>query len=318
MPETYVVTGGAGFIGSHIAARLLQDGHRVRVVDNLLTGSRENLDYLESLGLDFVHYLASITDLEALHPIFAGADYVYHQAALPSVPRSIDDPLETHKHCVTGTLNVLVAARDAGVKRVMYAASSSAYGDIEGDHKTEDMAPRPLSPYGVAKLAGEYYCQAFHEVYGLETVALRYFNVFGARQDPNSHYAAVIPKFITAMLKGEQPVIYGDGQHSRDFTYIDNVVHGNLLAARAPDAAGEMMNLATGGRVSLVELVDHINTLLGTNIEPIHTDPRPGDILHSRAGVEKARDLLDFSPVVSFEEGLRRTIEFYRQQLNGG
>lgn len=317
MPETYVVTGGAGFIGSHIAARLLGDGHRVHVVDNLLTGNPENLDYLEGLGGDYVHHHASITDLEALHPIFAGADYVYHQAALPSVPRSIDDPLETHNHCVTGTLNVLVAARDAGVKRVIYAASSSAYGDIEGDHKTEDMTPRPLSPYGVAKLAGEYYCQAFNEVYGLETVALRYFNVFGARQDPASHYAAVIPKFITAILKGEQPTIYGDGSHSRDFTYIDNVVHGNLLAAKAPDAAGQMMNLATGGRVSLLELVVKINALLGTDIEPIHTEPRPGDILHSRAGVDKARDLLDFSPVVDFEEGLRRTIEFYRQQLNG-
>ncbi|MFW5748733.1 MAG: NAD-dependent epimerase/dehydratase family protein, partial [Chloroflexota bacterium] len=223
--------------------------------------------------------------------------------------------LETHHHSLTGTLNVLVAARDAGVRRVALAASSSAYGDIEGEYKTEDMAPRPKSPYGVAKLASEYYAQAFTEVYGLETVSLRYFNVFGPRQDPNSQYAAVIPKFVTAMLRGERPVIYGDGLHSRDFTYIDNVVHGNLLALRAPDAAGEMMNLATGGRITLLDLVNRINAILGTSIEPEHTAPREGDIVHSRAGVDKARDLLDFVPVVDFDTGLARTIAWYREQI---
>ena len=313
MPETYVVTGGAGFIGSHIAARLLKEGHRVRVIDNLLTGTRENLNYLESLNGDYTFYAASITDLDALHPVFAGVDTVFHQAALPSVPRSIDAPLETHEHCVTGTLNVLVAARDMGVRRVVYAASSSAYGDVEGTFKTEDMAPRPKSPYAVAKLAGEYYCQAFTDVYGLETVGLRYFNVFGARQDPNSHYAAVIPKFITTMLQGERPTIYGDGTQSRDFTYIDNVVHGNLLAAAAPDAVGETMNLATGGSVTLLQLINKLNVLLRTDLEPIHADIRTGDILHSRAGIEKAVALLDYVPIVDFDEGLARTVTFYRQ-----
>lgn len=312
MKETYVVTGGAGFIGSHLAERLLKDGHTVRVVDNLLTGKQANLDYLESLGGDYAFHKVSITDLDDLLPIFEGADYVLHQAALASVPRSVDDPISTHHHCVTGTLNVLVAAQKTGVKRVAYAASSSAYGDLEGEFKTEDMAPRPISPYGAAKLAAEYYAQAFTCVYGLETVSLRYFNVFGPRQDPHSHYAAVIPKFITAMLKGESPVIYGDGLHSRDFTYIDNVVHGNLLALKSPDAVGEMMNLAVGGRITLLELVETLNRVMGTSIAPVHTDERPGDIKHSRAGVDKARDLLDFSPIVDFETGLARTVEYYR------
>lgn len=311
MAETYIVTGGAGFIGSHIAERLLKDGHRVRIIDNFCTGKRENIAHLNG---DLEVHEVSITDSEALKPIFQGVDYVFHQAALPSVPRSIDDPLTTNEFNVTGTLNVLIAARDAGVKRVVYAASSSAYGDIEGEYKTEDMPPRPLSPYGVSKLAAEYYCQAFTAVYGLETVALRYFNVFGPRQDETSHYAAVIPKFIAAMLNGQQPTIYGDGTQSRDFTYIDNVVHGNLLAAKAPDAAGEMMNLATGGRISLLELVDKLNHLLGMNFQPIFADPRPGDILHSRAGVDKARDLLDFTPIVDFDTGLARTVEWFRNR----
>lgn len=313
MTETYVVTGGAGFIGSHLAARLLKDGHTVRVIDNLLTGKREHLAHLESVGGDYAFHEVSITDLDAIRPIIEGADYVLHQAALPSVPRSVADPLETHLHCVTGTLHVLVAARDAGAKRVVLAASSSAYGDVEGEYKTEDMAPRPKSPYGVAKLAGEYYAQAFTEVYGLETVSLRYFNVFGPRQDPQSQYAAVIPKFITMILQGENPTIYGDGQHSRDFTYIDNVVHGNLLAAKVPGIGGTMMNLATGGRVSLLELVEKINALLGTNIPPVHLPEREGDIVHSRAGIQRAQDLLDFTPVVDFDTGLARTVEYYKQ-----
>ena len=315
MATTYVVTGGAGFIGSHLAENLLKAGHAVRVVDNLLTGKQENLDYLASLGGDYSYHAVSITELDALRPVFAGADYVLHQAALPSVPRSVDDPLLTHEVCVTGTLNVLLAARDMGVKRVVYAASSSAYGEIEGEYKREDMPPSPISPYGVAKLAGEYYCQTFTRVYGLETVSLRYFNVFGARQDPASQYAAVIPKFITAMLNGQPPTIYGDGQQSRDFTYIDNVVHGNLLATTAPDAPGHTMNLATGGRISLLELVDRLNAILDTDFAPVHAAPRTGDILHSRAGIDRARDLLNFSPVVDFETGLARTVEFYRRQM---
>lgn len=312
----YVVTGGAGFIGSHIAERLLSDGHEVHIVDNLLTGRQENLDYLQAKFADKLHYHdISITMLESLRPVLAGADTVFHQAALPSVPRSVDDPIETHEHCVTGTLNVLVAAKDSGVRRVVYAASSSAYGEVEGEFKTEDMPSDPISPYGVAKLAGEYYCKVFARVYGLETVCLRYFNVFGARQDPQSQYAAVIPLFITKILKGEQPIIHGDGLQSRDFTYIDNVIHGNLLASQSADAVGEVMNLATGGRVTLLELVDKINANLGTDIEAIHGPPRQGDIKHSRAGINKARDLLDYAPVVDFDTGLARTIDYYRAQL---
>lgn len=306
-----LITGGAGFIGSHIAERLLRDGHTVRIVDNFATGKRENLAVLPP-GCEL--FEVSITDKAALDEAFAGADYVLHQAALPSVPRSIDDPLTTHEYNVTGTLNVLLAARDAGVRRVAYAASSSAYGDIEGEYKDETMAPRPLSPYGVSKLAGEYYAQAFTAVYGLETVALRYFNVFGPRQDETSQYAAVIPRFLAAMLRGEAPIIYGDGLQSRDFTYVDNVVHGNLLALRAPKAAGQMMNLATGGRISLLDLVNRLNVILGTDIQPVHEPARTGDIKHSRASVTKAGELLGFEPVVEFDEGLARTAAWFRSR----
>lgn len=309
----YVVTGGAGFIGSHIAQRLLSDGHTVHIVDNLATGRRENLDLLQAEHGDRLRvFEVSITEGEQLPGIFVGADTVFHQAALPSVPRSVVNPLETHHTCVTGTLNVLIAAREVGVRRVVYAASSSAYGEIEGEYKVETMPPHPISPYGAAKLAAEYYCQAFTHVYGLETVCLRYFNVFGPRQDPTSQYAAVIPLFITALLKGQRPTIFGDGTQSRDFTYIDNVVHGNLLASTSPDAAGQVMNLATGGRVSLLDLIDKLNGLLGTNIAPVLTDGRPGDIKHSRADIEKAIELLDFSPIVDFDTGLARTLAYYR------
>lgn len=308
---TYVVTGGAGFIGSHIAARLLQDGHTVHVVDNLLTGNQSNLDYLQSLDADLHIHAVSITDYDDLLPIFDGVEVIFHQAALPSVPRSVAEPLLTHAHCVTGTLHVLEAARNSGVRRVVYAASSSAYGEAEADKKVETLSPDPISPYGVAKLAGEFYAKVYHTVYGLETVALRYFNVFGARQDPTSQYAAVIPKFITRIAEGKAPIIYGTGEQSRDFTYIDNVVHGNLLAATAPDASGEVMNLATGGNVNLLDLVDKLNDVMGTNIPAEHADPRPGDIMHSSADISKATELLDFTPIVSFEEGLRRTVEFY-------
>ncbi len=312
MAELYLITGGAGFIGSHIADHLLKDGQRVRIVDNFVTGKRSNLAHLSG-DLEVIE--ASITDLEAMYKACAGADYVLHQAALPSVPRSIDDPLTSHEFNVTGTLNVLLAARDAGVKRVAYAASSSAYGDIEGEYKVETMPPHPLSPYGASKLAGEYYCQVFTAAYGLETVALRYFNVFGPRQDETSHYAAVIPRFIAALLRGEPPIIYGDGEQSRDFTYIDNVIHGNLLALRAPEAAGKTINLATGGRVSLLDLVEKLNRLLGTAITPTHEAARTGDIKHSRAAVDLAVELLDYTPVVDFDTGLARTLAWYREYL---
>ncbi|MBC8098354.1 MAG: SDR family oxidoreductase [Armatimonadetes bacterium] len=310
----YIVTGGAGFIGSHIAARLLADGHTVRLLDNLATGRRENLDRLLTAYPDTARFdYASITDRDALPALLAGAEVVYHQAALPSVPRSVANPAETHDHTLTGTLNVLVAAKDAGVRRVVYAASSSAYGDADSDGaKVESQAPQPISPYGVAKLAGEYYCQAFYRVYGLETVCLRYFNVFGPHQDPHSQYSAVIPLFITAMLAGKAPTIFGDGTQSRDFTYIDNVVYGNLLAGSAPDAPGEVLNLAMGGRVTLLELVAKLNLLLETQLTPNFAPPRPGDIQHSHADISKARERLDYAPVVNFDEGLARTVAYYR------
>ncbi|MBK9125429.1 MAG: SDR family oxidoreductase [Chloroflexi bacterium] len=310
----YAVTGGAGFIGSHIADRLLQDGHEVVVIDNLLTGSAATVDWLRTRANGRLTFeQVSITE-PSLPDVVRGVDTIFHQAALPSVPRSVADPLETHHHCVTGTLNVLDSARRAGVRRVVYAASSSAYGDQPGDSKSEDMTPQPISPYGVAKLAGEYYCQSFTRVYGLETVCLRYFNVFGPRQDPNSQYAAVIPRFITALLNGQPPTIYGDGTQSRDFTFIDNVVHGNLLASTSRDAVGEVMNLATGGRVSLLELADQLNAIIGTSIAPVFEPAREGDIKHSRAAIDKARELLDFAPVVDFEAGLARTVDWYRAQ----
>ena len=317
MMETFVVTGGAGFIGSHLVERLLRDGHSVRVVDNFLTGRAENLQHIcddPALSSRLTVHQVSITDLDALLPIFDGVDTVLHHAALPSVPRSVADPLETHRHCVTGTLNVLEAARHNGVRRVVYASSSSVYGDVEGDSKIETMPPQPKSPYGAAKLAAEYYCRVFYDTYKLETVSLRYFNVFGPRQDPTSEYSAVIPKFTALMLDGKQPVIYGDGTQSRDFTFIDNVVEGNMLAARVPGVGGSYMNLATGGRVTLLELVGKLNTLLGTDYAPILADERKGDIKHSRASVDKARDLLHYEPVVDFDTGLARTVAWFQEQ----
>lgn len=312
MAKSYIVTGGAGFIGSHIAARLLEEGHRVRIIDNFATGKRENLTRLKG---NLEVYEVSVTDLEALKPIFLGVDTVFHQAALPSVPRSIDDPITTHNYSATGTLNVLVAARDAGVRRVVYAASSSAYGEVAGEFKVETMLPQPISPYGVAKLVGEYYCQSFAQVYDLETVCLRYFNVFGPRQDPNSQYAAVIPLFITNILKGQAPIVHGDGLQSRDFTFIDNVVHGNLLAAGAAKANGQVMNLATGGQITLLDLVEKINRLLGTTIAAQHGPARSGDIRHSRADIEKAGSLMGYEPIVDFDTGLARTVAWYRDSI---
>jgi UDP-N-acetylglucosamine 4-epimerase len=307
-----MVTGGAGFIGSHIATALVERGETVRIVDNFSTGSRANIAHLA--GRVDVREI-SINDLDGVREAMKGVDYVLHQAALPSVPRSVDDPVTTHHECTTGTLYVLLTARDAGVKRVVYAASSSAYGDTESQFKHEDMAPRPISPYAVAKLAGEMYCQSFTRVYGLETVALRYFNVFGPRQDPYSEYSAVIPLFMLALLKGNQPTIYGDGLQSRDFTFVDNVVAGNLLACHAPSpVAGEVMNVACGEKITLLELVAALNKLMGTSIEPIFAPARPGDIKHSCADINKAGRLLGYEPQVRLEEGLARTLEWFRTQ----
>ncbi|MEB2286752.1 MAG: SDR family oxidoreductase [Anaerolineae bacterium] len=309
---TYLVTGGAGFIGSHLVQALVGEGRRVRVVDNFSTGKRENLAQSQD-AIDL--FECSITDRPALAEAMRGVDYVFHLAALASVPRSVDDPLACHEHNVTGTLNVLLAARDAGVRRVVFAGSSSAYGDVESEFKTEDMLPNPLSPYAAAKLAGEHYCQTFTTVFGLETVTVRYFNVFGPRQDPLSTYAAVIPKFVTAMLRGEPPQVEGDGLQTRDFTYIENVVHGTLLACRTPGVAGDVFNIACGSRISLLEMIDLLNSLLGESIVPNFVAPRPGDVRHSRAAIDKAQRLLAYEPVVSFEEGLARTLAWYRAQI---
>ncbi|NLX10044.1 MAG: SDR family oxidoreductase [Chloroflexi bacterium] len=312
-PKTYLVTGGAGFIGSHMVDALVAAGHQVRVVDNFSTGKRENL----AQAADRIDLRAiSITDREALAEAMQGVDYVFHFAALASVPRSVADPLANNEHNVTGTLNLLLAARDAGVQRVVYAGSSSAYGNSAAEYKTEDIQPVPLSPYAVAKLASEHYCQAFTSVYGLETVTVRYFNVFGPRQDPLSTYAAVIPKFVVAMLDDQPPTIEGDGLQSRDFTYIDNVIHGTLLACHTPGVAGETFNIACGGNINLLDMIQGLNQLMGKDIQPRFVDPRPGDVRHSRASIEKARRMLNFEPVVSFEDGLARTLNWYESVLS--
>ena len=306
----YLVTGGAGFIGSNIVERLVANGQRVRALDNFATGKRQNLapwqDRIELVEGD-------LRDLETVRRALQGVGYVLHQAALPSVPRSIADPLTTHQVNATGTLNVLLAAREAGVRRVVYASSSSVYGNSPELPKREEMPTNPLSPYAVSKLAGEDYCRAFYNVYGLETVCLRYFNVYGSRQDPASQYAAVVPKFVTALLDGRQPVIYGDGTQSRDFTHVDNVVQANLLACRAsPEAAaGEVFNVACGELYTLLDLVAGLEEVMGVRADPEFAPPRPGDVKHSQASVRKARERLDYAPVVRLEEGLRRTVAFY-------
>ncbi|HET6879225.1 MAG TPA: SDR family oxidoreductase [Pirellulales bacterium] len=309
--RTFLVTGGAGFIGSHIATALVDRGDRVRVLDNLSTGHRANVAHLGS-KIELIQ--ADLTDHAAVARAVEGVECVFHQAALASVPRSIEAPLDTNAACVTGTVTLLDAARRAGVRRLIYAGSSSAYGDEPSSPKRETDLPNPISPYGAAKLAAEYYCRAFTATYGLETVVLRYFNVFGPRQDPASPYSAVIPLFITALLAGKRPTVYGDGHQSRDFTYVDNIVHGNLLAADAPAAGGQVVNIANGRATSLLELLRQLNSLLKTEVEPIHAPPRPGDIRESMAGISLARKLLGYQPQVSFEEGLERSIDYYRSR----
>ena len=305
----YLVTGGAGFIGSNIVERLIRDGEQVRVLDNFSTGKRDNL----APWLDRIELIeGDIRDREVVKRAAKGIDYVLHQAALPSVPRSVDDPATTHEVNATGPLNVLLAARDSGVKRLVYASSSSVYGNSLELPKREEMPTRPLSPYAVSKLAGENYCRAFYEVYGLQTVCLRYFNVFGPRQDPASQYAAVIPKFIRAALDGRQLVIYGDGTQSRDFTYVENVVECNLLACRASGVAGEVFNTACGERFTLLELVDALERVIGKKVECEFAAPRPGEVKHSLAAIEKARRHLGYTPLVGFDEGLRRVVAFLR------
>ena len=306
----YLVTGAAGFIGRSIAAALLARGESVRGVDSFITGKRANL-----VGLERMEFLeGDLADASVCARACQGVEVVFHEAALASVPRSVADPVATNVNCVDATLNLLVAAKEAGVRRLVYAGSSSAYGDTPTMPKREDMLPNPISPYAVAKLAGEQYMRAFHRVYGLETVVLRYFNVFGPYQDPTSHYSGVLAIFCRRMLAGEQPTIYGDGEQSRDFTYIDNVVHANLLAAGAPagTVAGQMMNTATGSQITLNETFTILRDLTGYRGDAAYVPARAGDIRHSLADIRLAGELLGYKPIVDFREGLRRTVEWYR------
>ena len=301
--KAYLVTGGAGFIGSHIVDRLVELGENVRVLDDFSTGKVENIEHnLAKIQLT----RGSVADLETVRRAMDGVRIVLHQAAIPSVQRSVEDPIGCNEVNLAGTLNILAAAKDAGVERVVYASSSSVYGDSPALPKVEDMPADPLTPYALTKLAGEHYCRIFTGIYGLETVALRYFNVFGPRQDPASEYAAVVPKFVTLMLQDQPPVTYGDGLQSRDFIYVDDVVSANVLASQQPNVGGEVLNVAGGRSFSLLDLVDAINRVLGKSIRAVAEPARPGDVRHSLADIRKARDVLGFSPEVGFEDGLEK------------
>jgi UDP-glucose 4-epimerase len=303
-----LVTGGGGFIGSHLVERLLREGHRVRVLDNFTTGHRRNLaPFMEDIDL----VEGDLQSYERAHAAVRGCEIVLHQAAMPSVPRSVQDPLTSNASNVIGTLNVLLAARDSDVRRVVFASSSSVYGAMPELPKREALPALPISPYAVAKLAGEGYCRSFSEVYGLETVALRYFNVFGPRQDPLSQYAAVIPNFINAVADDQAPVVFGDGEQSRDFTYVDNVVEANVLAMAAPGVAGRVYNVASGERISLNALVETIGRVMGRVVTPRYAEPRPGDVKHSMADTSRAQAELGYGVAVGFEDGLARTVAYY-------
>src|SRR5215216_1550442 len=304
----YLVTGGAGFIGSHLAEELARRGERVRVVDNLSTGKRQNLAHIS----DVVFMEGDLPDAEVARRAVDGVDYVLHQAAIPSVPRSVKDPITSNRANIDASLNLLVAARDAGVRRVVYAGSSSAYGNTATLPKVETMGTAPLSPYALQKLVAEQYCQMFTQLYGLETVTIRYFNVFGPRQDPSSPYSGVISVFIRALLDGQRPTIYGDGGQTRDFTYIANVVDGVLRACDAKGASGEVINVATGGRISLNELFAAVRKVTGASVEPIYAETRTGDVRDSQADIGKARRILGYEPTVAFQQGLEKTVEWFR------
>jgi nucleoside-diphosphate-sugar epimerase len=304
----YLVTGGAGFIGSHLAEELVRRGHRVRVADSLVTGKRRNLDHVP--GVEFLE--GDLADLPFAKRAVDGMQYVLHQAAIPSVPRSVKDPITSNRANVDATLSVLVAARDAGVRRVVFAGSSSAYGNTPTLPKHEGMPTNPLSPYALQKVVAEQYLQMFTRLYGLETVSIRYFNVFGPRQDPSSPYSGVISVFATALLENRSPRIYGDGEQTRDFTYVANVVDGVLRACEAPTASGEVINVATGGRISLNQLFQAMKAVAGGTVNPTYAEPRAGDVRDSQADISKARKILGYEPIVSFEDGLKRTIEWYR------
>lgn len=306
----FLVTGGSGFIGSNLVIELLKRGHEVRVLDNFSTGRRQNLNFY----LDRIELIeGDLRSAGIVQYAVRGVDYILHQGALPSVPRSIADPEASTEVNVGGTLNLLMAARDSDVKRAVLASSSSIYGNVPDEFKVETMKPNPLSPYAVSKIAAEYYFQVFNRVYGLETVCLRYFNVFGPRQDPSSQYSAVIPKFIKAIKNDQAPIIYGDGTQSRDFTFVENVVYANILAAETAGISGEVMNVACGTSIDLNELAEMINRIFNKNIKPIYQEARPGDVKHSRADISKARELMNYEVQVNFETGLRRTIEYYHE-----
>ena len=306
----YLVSGGAGFIGSNISRELVRRGHDVIVVDNLITGNIRNLDGLHD-DLQFVG--GDVAEIDMMKPLLKGVDVVLHHAALCSVPRSVDNPSLSHRHNALATLNLLTATMEAGVERFVYASSSSVYGNRKEKYKVETMKSQPLSPYAAQKLMGEHYCKVFGHLYQMKTVCLRYFNVFGPRQSPKSQYAAVIPKFAVAMIRGESPEIHGDGKQTRDFTYVANNIHANILAAEATGVThGESMNIATSTSFSLLDLVAKINAILGTNIEPIFTDPRAGDVKHSLADVNKAKELIGYEPVTNFDDGLAETVEWLR------
>ncbi len=310
--KRYLVTGGAGFIGSNITRKLVSQGCNVRVVDNLLTGKKANLnDVIKQI--EFIQ--ADVCDPKVAKQACKDIQVVIHQAALPSVPRSVAEPDATHYHCVDATFNLLLAARDAGVKRFVFAASSSAYGDTPTLPKVETMLPSPLSPYAAAKLMCEYYCSVFYKVYGLETISLRYFNVFGPYQDPTSQYAAAIPAFVTSILKDKPPTIFGDGEQSRDFTYIDNVVHANLLAAEAKQISGQVVNIACGQSVTVNQIIQMINKITSKKIKPLYVDSRPGDVKHSLADISSAKKLIGYEPTVTFESGLENAIKWYRENM---
>jgi UDP-N-acetylglucosamine/UDP-N-acetyl-alpha-D-glucosaminouronate 4-epimerase len=304
----YLVTGGAGFIGSHLTEELVRRGHRVRVADSLITGKRSNLGHIS--GVEFLE--GDLASLDFARQAVDGVEYVLHQAAIPSVPRSVTDPITSNRANVDATLNTLVAARDAGVKRLVFAASSSAYGDTPTLPKHEGMPTNPLSPYALQKVIGEQYLLMFTKLYGLETVSIRYFNVFGPRQDPTSPYSGVISVFATALLENRPPTIFGDGEQTRDFTYVANVVDGVLRACEAPRASGEVINVATAGRISLNRLFEEMRRLIGADVQPAYAEGRAGDVRDSQAEISKARDLLGYQPIVSFEDGLRQTVEWYR------
>jgi nucleoside-diphosphate-sugar epimerase len=308
---TYLVTGGAGFIGSHLAEALVARGHEVRILDDFSTGKRENIAPFSSKVRVVV---GDIRDRSVVTDATKGVDYVLHEAALPSVPRSIEDPCGSNAVNVDGTLNVLEAARQHGVKRVVYASSSSVYGDEATLPKSEDMHTSPKSPYAVGKLTGEWYCRIYNDIYGLRTVSLRYFNVFGPRQDPDSQYSAVIPIFLSALMHGKRPTIFGDGEHSRDFTYVENVVSANLAACESERAAGGVYNVACGRRFTLNLLYESLKTILGVDIDPIYDDPRPGDVKHSEAAITAIQRDMNYEPSVGFEEGLRRTIAWFKEK----